>query len=188
MSKPQSVTEQIFQALFGLVQTVVGTDWGGNSVALQYFSRNWAPVGETADGTMPALYQWDPRAERDVRTGLGRSRRLLHAQVDIRIQVNQIDQYPDNLQVVNSATIGPLSTVLNNWVDALYGLFSPADGGPQTLTSLISGAPIMNNGVNVSLSPGVVSDCYPISMDVQRGALNSRVAVIYAMIEIVRGG
>jgi hypothetical protein len=180
---PRTTTESIFKALFAMVSTVAGTDWAGASIPLQYFSRNWAKVGETADGTMPALYQWDPRQEQDVRTGLGRSRRKLHALVDIRIQRNQPDQYPDTVQVINGVTVGPFSTILNNWADNLYSMFSPADGGPQTLTALQNGTVFTG-----ALPYGAIADCYPTDIRVDRGDDASRVAVIQAVIEIITGG
>lgn len=166
-----------------MVSTVQGADWTNTPIPLAYFSRNWAKVGETADGNMPALFQWDPRMEQDARTGLGRSRRKLHALVDIRIQRNQSDQYPDTIQVINGITVGPFSTLLNNWADNLYSLFSPADGQPQTLTSLQNGVPFAG-----ALPYGAISDCYPTDIRVDRGDDASRVAVIQALIEIVTGG
>jgi hypothetical protein len=179
---PRTTTEQIFVALFGLVQTVQGADWAGNPIPLQYFSRNWAKVGGTAEGTMPALYQWDPRQEQDVRTGLGRSRRKLHALVDIRIQVQQADQYPD-VVTTSPTPSGPLSTILNNWADNLYNMFSPSDGGPQQLQWLPNGTVYPG-----ALPYGAIADCYPTEMRVDRGGDASRVAVIQAMIEIITGG
>lgn len=170
---PRITTEQIFQALFTLVSTVQGTDWAGNAIPLQYFTRNWAKVADTSDGNMPALYQLDPRDERDVRTGLGRSRRLLHAQVEIRIQRQQADSYQDTVDTVNNK--GPFSTIVNGWVDNLYTLFSPADYGPQILQSAAN-------------PTGLVTDCYPVLTKVDYGNDASRVAIIYAVIEIVKGG
>jgi hypothetical protein len=155
---PRVTTEQIFQALFNIAKTLQGADWSGSPIALQSSSRNWVKTGETADGSMPALYQLDPREESDVRTGLGRSRRILHAQLDIRIQREQPDQYSD---------AQPFSTILNNWVDNLYLLFSPSD--------------------NATLG-GLVADCYPKSNRIDYGTDASRVAIIYTIMEIVTGG
>ncbi len=171
-------TETIFEQLFALVQTVQGLDWAGNAVPLQYFSRNWVKPSETPDGSMPALYQLDPMAESDVRTGLGRSRRKLHALVDIRIQRQQPDQYPDTIST-NTTTppgnSGPFSVILNNWADNLYALFSPRDGGPQILAS-------------AAYPTGVVSDCYPTRTAIDYGTDASRVAIVYAQIELITGG
>jgi hypothetical protein len=178
---PRTTTEQIFAALFALAQTVTGTDWAGNPIALQYFSRNWVKAAETPDGVMPALYQLDPLAESDARTGLGRSRRKLHAELDIRIQRQQPDQYPDVVDPVGNK--GPFSTLLNNWSDNLYSLISPADGNPQTLTALQNGQPFAG-----ALKPGAISDCYPTKTAIDFGTDSSRVAIVYMQIEIVTGG
>lgn len=182
---PRTTTEQIFAALFGLVKTVQGADWAGNPIPLQYSSRNWIKVGTGPYGLMPALYQWDPRQEQDVRTGLGRSRRKLHALVDIRMQRQQPDQYFDVLTPAPPATPtgGPFSTILNNWADNLYAMFSPYDGGPQQLTSLPNGTVYAG-----ALPYGAIADCYPTEMRVDRGDDASHVAVIQAMIEIITGG
>jgi hypothetical protein len=161
---PRVTTEQIFAALFAVVSTAAGKDWSGTSIPLQTSTRNWSKVGDTADGIMPALYQLDPREERDVRTGLGRSRRMLHAQIDIRIQRQQPDQYSDSQ---------PFSTLINNWVDNFYALFSPQDPG--------FGGGSQNLG-------GLVADCYPISLKVDYGNDASRIAVMYFIIEIITGG
>ena len=173
---PQPTTEQIFSTLFALAQTLKGTDFAGNPIPLQYSSRNWVKVSETPDGIMPSLYQLDPMPERDARTGLGRSRRILHAQLDIRIQRQQPDQYPDALDVPNNR--GPFSILLNNWVNNLYSLFSPADGGPQKHSAVVPGQPEERQ----------VSDCYPVSCRVDFGTDSSRVAIIYTIIELVLGG
>lgn len=180
---PRIYTEQIFLALFSLAQTLVGRDWAGNPIPLQYSSRNIVPLSETPAGLTAALYQWDPRPERDVRTGLGRSRRMLHAQIDVRIQRNQTNNYPDTVQTVSGNVIGPFSTLLNNWTDNLYNLFSPADGNPQTLTAQQNGGTLAN-----ALPYGAITDCYPVEMKVDRGDGPGRVAVIYSLIEIITGG
>lgn len=164
---PAVTTEQIFAALFALAQTTTGTDWSGAPIAIQYSSRNWLKVADVVEGTMPALYQLDPMPEHDVRTGLGRSRRVLHAQVDIRIQRQQSDQYPDVVDKINNK--GPFSTLLNNWINNFYALFSPADGGAQTLS-------------------GLVIDCYPIKCSADWGNDQSRIAVLYFVMEIIQGG
>lgn len=164
---PRVTTEQIFAAHFALVRTLQGTSWDGSAIPLVYSSRNWVKWSQTPEGGMPAHYQLDPREERDVRTGLGRSRRLLHAQTDIRISRLPQDQYPDVLDIPGNK--GPFSTLVNNWVDNLYNLFSPADYGSQTLN-------------------GLVADCYPVTMRVDAGDDASRVAVIYCVTEIVTGG
>jgi hypothetical protein len=170
---PRVTTEQIFSQLFTVAKTVQGTDFAGNAIPLQFASRNWVKVAETADGVMPALYQLDPMPEFDTRTGLGRSRRKLHAQIDIRFQRQQPDQYPDVLNVANNA--GPFSILVNNWIDNLYALFSPNDGGNAVLST-------PTNPV------GLVSDCYPISCKVDPGNDSSRVAVIYVIMELITGG
>lgn len=175
---PRIFTETIFEQLFSLVQTVQGLDWAGNVQSLVYSSRNWVKPSETPVGAMPALYQLDPMAENDVRTGLGRTRRKLHALVDIRIQRQQPDQYPDVISTgatTPPGNSGPFSVILNNWADNLYSLFSPADGGPQILA-------------NAAYPTGVVSDCYPTRTAIDYGTDASRVAVIYAQIELITGG
>jgi hypothetical protein len=165
-------TEQIFSQLFAIAQTVKGTDWAGDSIPLQYWSRNWVSAAETPDGTMPALYQLDPMPERDIRIELGLSRRVLHAQIDIRMQRQQSGEYPDVIDTVSNT--GPFSTILNAWIDNLYALFSSVDGGNPTL-------------VTPSFPNGVVIDCYPISCKVDFGNDSSRVAIIYTIFELIAG-
>jgi hypothetical protein len=174
----QVTTEQIFAQLFVVAQTLKGKDWAGNPIPFQYATRNWSKVPDNPDALMPSLYQLDPREENDVRTGLGRSRRKLHAQLEIRFQRQQPEQYPDTVQVVGGQTIGPFSTLMNNWIDNLYGLFSPADGGPQTLAIVTPGMPVVN----------LVADCYPISCKPDYGNDQSRVAIVYTIIELILGG
>lgn len=176
---PRITTEQIFAALFALAQNVKGTSWDGTPIPLQYSTRNWVKVAETPEGLMPALYQLDPLSEQDARTGLGRSRRKLHAQLDIRTQRQQPDQYPD----VVSGNNGPFSIILNNWVDNLYAMFSPADGSCATLTALPNGGPFAG-----ALPQGAISDCYPTKTAIDFGNDASRVAVVYMQIEIITGG
>lgn len=170
---PGVTTEQIFQQLFAVAQTVAGADWAGNPIPLAYASRNWQKVADSADVEMPCLYQLDPMIERDTRTGLGRSRRVLHAQLDIRFQRQQSDQYQDAVDTV--ANKGPFATLMNNWIHNLYSLFSPADGGPQRLATPAN-------------PQGLVADCYPISCRPDHGNDSSRVAVVYTVIEIILGG
>jgi hypothetical protein len=67
---------------------------------------------------------------------------------------------------------------MNNWIDNLYGLFSPADGGPQTLAIVTPGQPVVN----------LVADCYPISCKPDYGNDQSRVAIVYTIIELILGG
>lgn len=177
---PRTTSEAIFVALFNLAKTVQGTDWAGNPIPIQYSSRNFVKLADTSDGLMPALYQLDPMKEMDTRTGLGRSRRKLHAQIVIRIQRQQGDQYADVVDTINNK--GPLSTLLNNWTDNFYALFSPADGGPQTLTST------QNGPLTGALPLGAISDCYPMECIPDYGSDAGRVASLYTMIEIVTGG
>lgn len=152
-----TTTEQIFAAHFALAKTVQGTDWSGTPIPLQYASRNWMPVAQDTDAIYPALYQLDPRPERDIRTGLGRSRRLLRVQLDIRIQRGPQQTYSDTQ---------PFATLLNNWLDNLYRIFSPSDA-----TTL----------------GGLVADVYPVATYPDYG-VGQQVAVLYVVNEIMFGG
>lgn len=155
---PLPLAERVFAALFNVVKTVQGVDWSGNVMPLQFSSRDWVKVGETPDGVMPALYQLDPLFEKDIRTGRGRSRRVLHALVDIRLERQQPDEMPANQ---------PFATIFNTWQQNFYNLLSPSD--------------------NPTLG-GLVEDCYPIDWKYDYGLDTSRVAVIQAIIELITGG
>ncbi len=156
--KPPS-DDMIFAQLFDQVSAVEGTDWGGNPIPLLNATRNWVLVKDSADVQMPFLCQLDPLPERDTRTGIGRSKRLLRALLDIRM-VRQPDQnaYPDNM---------PFATILNNWKTNLYNLISPSD--------------------NSNLG-GLVIDCYPIDARFDYGIDSDGVAVVQVVVEILTGG
>lgn len=153
--------DDVFQALFDQVSSVETTDWNANPILLENATRLWEPIKDTDDSAMPLLSQLDPLQERDVRTGVGRSRRLLHALLDIRMQ-RQPDQmsYPANQ---------PFNTLLNNWKTSLYNLISPTDNPFLGL-------------------PGFVTDCYPTDAKFDYGLDSKGIAVVQIIVEIVIGG
>lgn len=157
--------DAIFQALFDQVKVVAGEDWTGTSIPLKNASRHWLPVKDVDESQMPILQQLDPLPERDIRTGLGRSRRILHAMIDICMQRQDQQSYPDTQ---------PFATILNNWKTNLYSLISPADTG--------MGPPNCNLGLSN------VIDCYPIDAKFDYGLDSRAVAVVQVIVEIIVGG
>src|SRR5580698_3449640 len=104
-------TEQIFADLFALASQVQGTDWDNNPIPLQRATRSWISPALTNTGQMPWLQQLELPEDRN-RTGLGLSRRKLHALIDIILQRQPV--YPDNQ---------PFSTILNNFINNMDALF-----------------------------------------------------------------
>lgn len=150
--------ETIFAALFALAKQAQGTDWNGAPLALQYSTRNWVPVQSMGNPALPALYQLDPLPEQQVRTGSGRSRRIMHALVDIRLS-RQPQQTYDDTKV--------FSTIINNWKQSLAELISPSD------------YPTLG---------GLVVDVWVPRWNFDYGIGDRNLAVIEAMVELVTGG
>jgi hypothetical protein len=104
-------TEQIFADLFALASQVQGADWSATPIPLEVSTRSWISPSSVNSGQMPWLQQLELPEDRN-RTGLGLSRRKLHALIDIVLQRQPV--YP---------LTQPFSTILNSFINSMDALF-----------------------------------------------------------------
>jgi len=104
-------TEQIFGDLFALASQVQGADWSATPIPLEVSTRSWISPSSVNSGQMPWLQQLELPEDRN-RTGLGLSRRKLHALIDIVLQRQPV--YP---------LTQPFSTILNSFINSMDALF-----------------------------------------------------------------